>query len=130
LSVAVDSYSGCIAGFYLGFRQPSSLEVALVLRHVILPKHYGSEYGLREKWDVRGVPEYLVTDRAKEFKSQHLRQVATYLGFNLRYRFMPEQGGIVESVFDKLNKELNSRLPGYKGSNVQKRPKTQKNMPA
>lgn len=36
---------------------------------------------------------------------------------------MPEQGGIVESVFDKLNKELNSRLPGYKGSNVQKRPK-------
>lgn len=123
LSVAVDSYSGCIAGFYLGFRQPSSLEVALVLRHVILPKHYGSEYELREKWDVCGVPEYLVTDRAKEFKSQHLRQIATHLGFSLRQRFTPEQGGIVESVFDKLNKELNSRLPGYKGSNVQKRPK-------
>ncbi len=123
LSVAVDSYSGCIAGYYLGFRQPSSLEVALVLRHVILPKQYGAEYELQEKWEVRGVPEYLVTDRAKEFKSQHLRQVANHLGFNLRYRFMPEQGGIVESVFDKLNKELNSRLPGYKGSNVQKRPK-------
>lgn len=123
LSVAVDSYSGCIAGFYLGFRQPSSLEVALVLRHVILPKQYGPEYELKEKWDVRGIPEYLVTDRAKEFKSQHLRQVATHLGFHLRYRFMPEQGGIVESVFDKLNKEFNSRLPGYKGSNVQKRPK-------
>lgn len=122
LSVAVDSYSGCIAGFYLGFRQPSSLEVALVLRHVILPKHYGPEYELKEKWDVRGVPEYLVTDRAKEFKSEHLRQIAAHLGFNLRYRFMPEQGGIVESVFDKLNKEFNSRLPGYKGSNVQKRP--------
>lgn len=123
LSVAVDSYSGCIAGFYLGFRQPSSLEVALVMRHVILPKQYGPEYELMERWDVRGVPEYLVTDRAKEFKSQHLRQIATQLGFNLRYRFMPEQGGIVESVFDKLNKEFNSRLPGYKGSNVQKRPK-------
>lgn len=122
LSVAVDSYSGCISGFYLGFRQPSSLEVALVLRHVILPKHYGPEYELQKKWDVCGVPEYLVTDRAKEFKSQHLRQVSAQLGFSLRYRFMPEQGGIVESVFDKLNKELNSRLPGYKGSNVQKRP--------
>lgn len=123
LSVAVDSYSSCIAGFYLGFRQPSSLEVALVLRHAILPKHYGPEYELRETWNICGVPKYLVTDRAKEFKSQHLQQIAAHLGFNLRYRFMPEQGGIVESVFDKLNKEFNSRLPGYKGSNVQQRPK-------
>jgi putative transposase len=123
LSVAIDSYSGCIAGFYLGFKQPSSIEVALVLRHVILPKQYGPEYQLQERWDVCGVPEYLVTDRAKEFKSQHLRQVAAHLGFHLRYRFMPEQGGMVESVFDKLNKEFNSRLPGYKGSNVQARPK-------
>jgi putative transposase len=123
LSVAVDSYSSGIAGFYLGFRQPSSLEVALVLRHAILPKHYGPEYELRETWNICGLPKYLVTDRAKEFKSQHLQQIAAHLGFNLRYRFMPEQGGIVESVFDKLNKEFNSRLPGYKGSNVQQRPK-------
>ncbi|HEY9697115.1 MAG TPA: transposase family protein [Trichocoleus sp.] len=123
LSVATDSYSGCIAGFYLGFRQPSSLEVALVLRHAILRKEYSSEYKLKEKWNVCGIPDYLLTDRAKEFKSEHLQQIAAHLGFTLRYRAYPEQGGIVESVFDKLNKEFNSRLPGYKGSNVAKRPK-------
>jgi putative transposase len=123
LTVIIECASGCVTGFYLGFRQPGSHEVALALRHAILPKQYGPEYELEKQWQCVGVPRYLVTDRATEFKSKHLKQIAAELGFELRYRAYPSQGGLVESVFDKVNKEVLSNLPGYKGSNVQKRPK-------
>lgn len=123
LTVIIDCASRCIVGFYLGFHQPSSHEVALALRHAILPKEYGPEYNLKHGWNCRGLPRYLMTDRAKEFKSQHLKQISSELGIELRYRAYPSQGGIVESVFDKINKEVLSSFPGYKGSNVQKRPK-------
>jgi putative transposase len=122
LTTIMECISGCIAGFYLGFRQPGSHEVALALRHAILPKTYAPEYGIKHPWICRGVPKYLVTDRAKEFKSQHLRQIASELGIELRLRAYPSQGGLVESGFDKFNKELISTLPGYKGSNIQNRP--------
>lgn len=39
------------------------------------------------------------------------------------FRDYPEQGGQVETVFDKFNKELHTDLLGYKGFNVSKRPK-------
>ncbi|RZM79153.1 Mu transposase C-terminal domain-containing protein [Leptolyngbya iicbica] len=123
LTVIIECTSGCVIGFYLGFKQPGSHEVALALRHAVLPKHYGPEYKLEHQWQCVGTPKYLMTDRAKEFKSTHLQQIAAELGFELRYRAYPSQGGLVESVFDKLNKEVLSTLPGYKGSNVQKRPK-------
>lgn len=123
LTTVMECTSGCIAGFYLGFRQPGSHEVALALRHAILPKTYAPEYGIKHPWICRGVPKYLVTDRAKEFKSKHLRQIAAELGIELRLRAYPSQGGLVESGFDQFNKELLSTLPGYKGSNIQKRPK-------
>jgi putative transposase len=122
VTTVMECTSGCIAGFYLGFRQPSSHEVALALRHAILPKTYAPEYGIKHPWICRGVPKYLVTDRAKEFKSQHLRQIASELGIELRLRAYPSQGGLIESGFDQFNKELISTLPGYKGSNIQKRP--------
>ncbi|PSN15846.1 integrase [filamentous cyanobacterium CCT1] len=123
LTVIIECTSGCIVGFYLGFSQPGSHEVALAFRQAILPKKYGPEYGLEHEWNCQGIPKYLMTDRAKEFKSQHLKQIAAELGFQLRYRAYPSQGGLVEAVFDRINKEVLRALPGYKGSNVQNRPK-------
>lgn len=73
ITLIMDSYSGCVAGFHLGFEAAGSHEVGLALRHAILPKQYEPEYELQEKWNVCGVPEYWVTDRAKEFKSNHLK---------------------------------------------------------
>ena len=122
LTTIIDSYSGCVLGFYLGFAAAGSHEVGLALRHAVLQKQYGSEYELTNDWEPYGLPDYIVTDRAKEFKSKHLKHVAADLGIKLRYRAYPEQGGIIESSFDKNNKELLSLLPGYTGSNVQKRP--------
>lgn len=45
----VDSYSGCVMGYHIGFDGAGSHEVALALRHAILPKKYGQEYNLRQE---------------------------------------------------------------------------------
>lgn len=122
ITLVMDSYSGCVTGFYLGFEPAGSHEVALALRHAILPKHYGAEYKLQETWQICGIPEYIMTDRAKEFKSEHLKQISLQLGFIRRLRAFPQAGGLIESIFDKINKEILSVYGGYTGSSVEERP--------
>jgi putative transposase len=122
ITLIMDSYSGCVTGFHLGFEAAGSHEVGLALRHAILPKQYEPEYELQKQWNVFGVPEYWVTDRAKEFKSNHLQQISMQLDFQRRLRAFPSAGGLIESIFDKINKEVLSVLPGYTGSSVEKRP--------
>ncbi len=57
----------------------------------------------------------------KDFRSQHLEQVATELGIVLCLRRKPSDGGIVERPFGTFNREFLSSLPGYTDSNVVKR---------
>ena len=122
LTLVIESYSSCVAGYYLGFESAGSHEVSLALRNAILPKQYGQEYKLQAEWNIYGVPEYVMTDRAEEFKSEHLKQIALQLGFQRRLRAFPSAGGLVESHFDKINKEYLSEKPGYTGSSVEERP--------
>lgn len=122
LTLVIDSYSSCVAGYYLGFEPAGSHEVSLAMRNAILPKQYGQEYKLQSEWNVYGVPDYVMTDRAKEFKSEHLKQISLQLGFQRRLRAFPSAGGLVESHFDKINKEVLSEKLGYTGSSVEERP--------
>ena len=130
LTTVIDTYSRCIMGVNLGFDAPSSQVVALALRHAILPKHYGEEYGLHQEWGTYGLPQHFYTDGGKDFRSNHLNQIGVQLGMvcHLRaprsgsLRDRPSEGGIVERPFKTFNTELFSNLPGYKGSNVQERP--------
>ena len=64
----------------------------------------------------------IVTDRAKEFKSEHLKQISLELDFIRRLRAFPQAGGLIESIFDKINKEILSLYGGYTGSSVEERP--------
>lgn len=123
LTTVIDSYSRCIMGINLGFDAPSSQVVALALRHAILPKRYGDEYKLHCEWETSGTPEYFYTDGGKDFRSNHLAQIGSQLGFVHKLRDRPSEGGIVERPFKTLNQSLFSTLPGYTGSNVQERPK-------
>lgn len=122
LTSVIESNSGCIVGFHISFKKPGSHEVALALRHAFLPKEYGEEYELQKIWNVSGIPQYFVTDRAKEFKSNHLKQIAAQLGIKLRLRAYPQQGGLVERPFGTINTEFLESIPGYTGSNTEKRP--------
>lgn len=122
LTTVIDSYSRCIMGINLGFDAPSSQIVALALRHAILPKKYGAEYQLECEWGTYGKPQHFYTDGGKDFRSNHIQQIATDLGFVCHLRDRPSEGGIVERPFRTLNDQLFSTLPGYTGSNVQERP--------
>ncbi len=94
LTIIMDSYSGCLMGYYLGFVAADSHRVALALRHAILPKQIKEKYNLQNEWRQSGIPEYLVTDRAKEFKSNHAQLIATQLGFQWKLRAFPSAGGL------------------------------------
>lgn len=122
ITAVIDTWSGCVMGYHIGFESAGSHQVALAIRHAILQKHYGSEYNLREDWEVCGLPEYIVTDRAKEFKSAHLRHVAADLGFKMRLRLYTEQGGVVERLFLELKTEFAALIPGFKGGSLKERP--------
>jgi len=121
LTIVVDTYSRCIMGLHLGFDAPSAQVVGLALRHAILPKQYPAAYELQQVWDTYGLPRYLYTDGGKDFRSQHLEQVATELGIVLCLRRKPSDGGIVERPFGTFNREFFSTLPGYVSSNVMER---------
>ena len=118
LTIVVDTYSRCVMGLHLGFDAPSAQVVGLALRHAVLPKQYPAAYELQQIWDTYGLPQYLYTDGGKDFRSQHLKQVATELGIVLCLRRKPSDGGIVERPFGTFNREFFSTLPGYVSSNV------------
>jgi putative transposase len=120
LTTVIDCYSRCIVGYRLGLKAPSSLVVALALRHAMLPKRYGPEYQMRCEWITHGSPGYIYTDGAKDFN--FLKYVGDQLGFKAKRREQPSQGGIVERPFRTLS-DLLSEAPAYTGPNVQKRPK-------
>jgi putative transposase len=121
LSTVIDTYSRCIMGIHLGFDAPSASVVCLALRHAILPKQYNSVYELKQTWGTYGLPQYFYTDGGKDFRSQHLSQVAMELGIVLCLRRKPSDGGIVERPFGTLNSQFFSSLPGYVNSNVVER---------
>lgn len=121
LTTVIDTYSRCIMGIHLGFDAPSAAVVCLALRHAILPKQYSSAYELQQSWGTYGLPQYLYTDGGKDFRSQHLEQVATELGIVLCLRRKPSDGGIVERPFGTLNSQLFSTMPGYVNSDTKKR---------
>jgi putative transposase len=121
LTLVVDTYSRCLMGMHLSFDAPSSAVVCLALRHAILPKQYNSGYELQGSWGTYGLPKYLYTDGGKDFRSQHLEQVATELGIVLCLRRKPSDGGIVERPFGTFNTQFFSTLPGYVSSKVETR---------
>lgn len=121
LTIVVDTYSRCMMGMHIGFDAPSAAVVCLALRHAILPKQYSSAYELKQSWGTYGLPRYLYTDGGKDFRSQHLEQVATELGIVLCRRRKPSDGGIVERPFGTFNREFFCTVPGYTGSNVKER---------
>ncbi|MEA5504405.1 Mu transposase C-terminal domain-containing protein [Halotia wernerae UHCC 0503] len=106
---------------HIGFDAPSADVVCLALRHGILPKQYSAAYELKQAWGTYGLPQYLYTDGGKDFRSQHLEQVAAELGIVLCLRRKPADGGIVERPFGTFNREFFSTLPGYTNSNVRQR---------
>jgi putative transposase len=130
LSVAKDVFSKCILGHLLSVKQPSSEDVAQLIRKVILPKQFPPDYDLRDVQVPYGSFSHLYVDGGNDLTAEHVKQIGRHLkrispglGFIVHLRRKPSDGGDVESVFAGLNKRVWSEDPSYTGSNTTERPK-------
>lgn len=123
ITVAIDVFSRCIAGFCLTLEPPSAVSVGLCLVHSVLDKDYWlSSRKIAEEWPIWGKPERIYVDNGAEFHSAALKRGCDAHGIRVGYRPVGQchYGGIVERVIGTLM-QLVHQLPGTTFSNVKER---------
>lgn len=108
LTVVLDDHSRAVPGYTVGLDAPSALRTSLALRHAIWTK-------ADPTWPMCGIPEILYVDHGTDFTSDHLRQVAADLKFQLVHSAVarPQGRGKIERFFGTVTTELLSELDGY-----------------
>ena len=121
LTLAIDVYSRCVAGFHLSLEPPSATSVALCIAHAVLPKEpWLAQRKIEETWPVQGLMTRLHLDNAKEFHSEALRRGCEQYGISIDYRPVrtPHYGGHIERLIGTMMGKVHI-LPGTTFSNVQ-----------
>jgi putative transposase len=108
LTVIEDDYSRCIAGYFLSFDAPNTLNTALALRQAIWRK-------ADPRWRICGIPDIFYTDHGRDFTSQHMEQVCADLESQLIFSTVgvPRGRGRIERFFLTVDQLLLHRLPGF-----------------
>lgn len=120
LTLAIDVCTRCVAGFHLSLEPPSATSVALCLTHAALSKEsWLAERGIDAAWPVRGIPERLHLDNAKEFRSEALKRGCEQYGIAIDYRPVrtPHYGGHIERLIGTMMGKVHL-LPGTTFSDV------------
>lgn len=100
LSLAIDSESRRVVGFYLSFEPPSYRSCMMVLRDIV--RRHGR------------MPDMIVVDNGKEFKSLAFKRVCELYGCSIRYRpaGQPRHGSVMERLFGTTQSQLIHNLSG------------------
>ena len=120
LTLAIDVASRVVAGFTVSFNAPSTVSVALVLTHAVLPKEtWLADRQLEMRWPVSGIPEYLHVDNGPEFESAALLRGTAEHGIALVHRPVrkPSYGGHIERLIGTMMGAVHL-LPGTTFANV------------
>lgn len=123
LTLAIDVCTRCVAGFHLSLEPPSATSVALCLAHAALGKeNWLAERDIDVVWPVRGVPERLHLDNAKEFRSEALQRGCEQYGIAIDHRPVrtPHYGGHIERLIGTMMGKVHL-LPGTTFSNIQEK---------
>jgi putative transposase len=123
LTVAIDTYSRCIAGFHVTLEAPSATSVALCLTHVAMDK--APWLAMREvdaSWPVQGKPRQLGVDNGSDFHAQAFERGCSQHRITIEWRppGRPHFGGVIERVIGTLMGLVHG-LPGTTFSNVGQR---------
>ncbi|HGO6693938.1 TPA: Mu transposase C-terminal domain-containing protein [Legionella pneumophila] len=117
LTIIMDDYSRAIAGYYLSFNAPSSLQTSLAFHQAIWIKN-------EKQWLVCGIPEIMYTDHGCDFTSHHIEEVCASLKIQLIFSTIgkPRGRGKIERFFSTINQRVLQDLPGYvqQGTSVKK----------
>lgn len=120
ITVAIDAYSRCIAGFCLTLDSPSAVSVGLCLAHSAVDKKaWLAQLEVESDWPIWGVPDSLYVDNGADFHSEALKRGCEAHGIAINYRpgGQPHYGGIVERVIGTLMGLIHG-LPGTTFSNI------------
>jgi putative transposase len=123
ITVAIDVFSRCIAGFHLSLEAPSATSVGLCLALVATDKvPWLQQRGIDAHWPIVGKPHRLGIDNASEFHSAAFERGCAQHGIAIEWRppGQPHFGGIVERVIGTLM-QLVHALPGTTFSNPTER---------
>ncbi|WP_411726314.1 transposase [Methyloglobulus sp.] len=119
ITIAIDVFSRCIAGFYLSLEAPSATGVGFCLTMVVSDKQTWLEQrGIDASWPIVGKPCRIGVDNASEFHSAAFERGCKQHGIEIEWRppGQPHFGGIVERVIGTLM-TLTHELPGTTFSN-------------
>ncbi|MBY6186788.1 DDE-type integrase/transposase/recombinase [Marinobacter hydrocarbonoclasticus] len=122
LTLLVDSFSKCVVGFHIGYKEPSYYSVKMALLNAMRPKEEICKRfsQLKNDWPCHGKIETLVVDNGAEFWSKSLEQacleVVTDIQFNPVKR--PWLKPLVERMYRTINQKLLIDIPGKTFSNI------------
>lgn len=105
LTIAIDAFSRCIAGFCLTLEAPSATSVGLCLTHAVFEKDYWLiSKNIKTSWPIWGKPDGIYVDNAQEFHSEALQRGCDLHGIKIEFRpkGQPHFGGIVERVIGTM----------------------------
>ncbi len=138
LTIAFDSHSRCVLGYYITYNKPSRLSVAMTLFNCVQNKansiqkiqeqfpelDVATQKILQEsKWqEIYGLPYTLHMDNGSDFRSNDVRLFGARYKVHLHYRAVkkPQHGAYVERFLGTLNKRLQG-VAGTTFSNVKAR---------
>jgi len=140
LTLALDAYSHSVVAFRLTLVSDTSVDVAMLLRDVMMPLPMREGWGKDMEWPYPGVPaavvaefaghkvaslpffapETITTDHGAVYKSHSLVEVERVIGANiLPARVLrPVDKHAVERAFGAIQSLLFEFLPGYQGVDV------------
>jgi putative transposase len=111
ITACLDEYSRSPAGFVVSTVNPNAWQIALALRHAILPKP-------DPMWPNKGLPQVIQPDRGMDFMSNALATSCAALRIRIdpdppRY---PNMKGKIERWFETLDVGCLRLLPGHRDS--------------
>jgi putative transposase len=123
ITLAIDTFSRMVLGFYVGFERPSAMSVGLCVAHAILPKEeWLAQRNIFTEWPCWGVMKAIHLDNAKEFRSKTLAKACQEYRIERHWRppGRPEFGGHIERLLGTLSTEIHA-LSGTTFSNIKEK---------
>lgn len=122
ITALIDSYSKCLIGFYIGYKEPSYDSVRKALLHAMLNKEdVKNKYPMVScDWPCEGKIETLVVDNGAEFWSKSLELACRSVVSDIQYNPVarPWLKPLVERFFGQLNQKFLISMPGKTFSGI------------
>jgi len=116
IAIALDSYSRCVVGYLIDFKDPGVETAMACLRHIVRQKRELNMRfpGLRGTFAWGGLPQTVLYDRAWGYVGSSMQDALDDVGVSVTNApaGTPEYKGRGERFFDTLNSRLFHKLPG------------------